>query len=269
MNNSELKILAALVVLAGLAFAFWHFRDDILPSEEVTVVAPAEAVAEPVIERTEPLHPVVPEPSAEIHEMEELPPLDDSDTSFRLALLDLLGSGIEGLLANEALVDRFVASIDNLPRKHMSEKLRPIGRLATRFTVAGTDDDARFVLGPDNFERYDALVDLLANADADTVVAVYRRYYPLFQESYERLGYPDAYFNDRVVEVIDHLLLTPEPDEPVELVRPNVLYTFADPDLEALSGGQKLLLRIGNAHAARVKQALQALRLRLVVEGID
>jgi hypothetical protein len=42
-----------------------------------------------------------------------------------------------------------------------------------------------------------------------------------------------------------------------------VLYKFADPDLEALSSGQKLLLRMGNDNAARVKDALTGLRERI------
>jgi hypothetical protein len=95
------------------------------------------------------------------------------------------------------------------------------------------------------------------------VAATYRRFYPLIQEAYTQLGYPDAYFNDRVVAVIDHLLETPAPAEPIELVQPHVLYKFADPKLEALSSGQKLLLRMGGDHAARVKSVLTELRDRI------
>ncbi len=56
------------------------------------------------------------------------------------------------------------------------------------------------------------------------------------------------------------LLVTPKPAEPIRLVRPHVLYEFADPELEGLSSGQKLLLRMGGENAARVKQVLQNLR---------
>ena len=114
-----------------------------------------------------------------------------------------------------------------------------------------------------NYERYRPLIDMFTLADPDTVSDLYRRYYPLLQKSYEALGYPNAYFNDRVVEVIDHLLATPEPDEPPRVVRPHVLYEFADPEYEALSSGQKLLLRMGPENAGRVKRALQELRDRI------
>ena len=98
------------------------------------------------------------------------------------------------------------------------------------------------------------------SADVEAVAEVYRRYYPLFQDAYVDLGYPQGYFNDRLVEVIDHLLATPEIDDPVGLVRPHVLYEYEDPDLEALSSGQKLMLRMGKAHANSLKARLRELR---------
>ena len=98
------------------------------------------------------------------------------------------------------------------------------------------------------------------NADLSTLAELYRRYYPLFQDAYVNLGYPDGYFNDRLVEVIDHLLETPEISDPVQLVRPHVLYQYRDPQLEALSSGQKLLLRMGQEHASRIKTRLREFR---------
>ena len=150
------------------------------------------------------------------------------------------------------IIDRLVATVDSLPRKQVAQKIRPVQSLATPF-----------VEGPENYQRYDALVAHIASADLDAMVDMYRRYYPLFQKSYERLGYPNAYFNDRLVAIIDHLLETPEPTGPQTLVRPNVLYEYADPELENLSSGQKLLLRLGNDHAATIKQVLRQLRSRI------
>ena len=41
---------------------------------------------------------------------------------------------------------------------------------------------------------------------------------------------------------------------PIELQQPKVLYTFADPDLEALSSGQKIMVRIGLENEAIVNR---------------
>ena len=165
-----------------------------------------------------------------------------------------------------AVIDRLVTTIDNLSRGELAERIRPVGRLGDSFaTDTGADDE--ILLGITSYSRYDALVAQIYYADIDAVYDIYQRYYPLFQKSYERLGYPDAYFNDRLIEVIDHLLTAPQPDGPIVLVRPNVLYEFADPDLEALSSGRKLLLRMGPNNAATLKRILEKFRSRLLAGG--
>ena len=116
---------------------------------------------------------------------------------------------------------------------------------------------------PENGQRYAAYLRALQAIDTRRVAALYVQYYPLFQQAYEELGYPRGYFNDRLIEVIDHLLAAPEVREPVRLVQPKVMYQFADPELEARSAGQKLLMRMGNANAALVKDKLRALRAEL------
>ena len=100
----------------------------------------------------------------------------------------------------------------------------------------------------------------MKNADAAQVAAVYRHFYPLFQQAYVDLGYPDGYFNDRLVEVIDHLLATPDVAGPIKLTQPGVFYQYADPSIEERSAGQKLMIRLGSENAAIVKEKLRALR---------
>src|SRR5207302_929120 len=75
-----------------------------------------------------------------------------------------------------------------------------------------------------NFERYAPLVKAVQGTDVKALALVYRRLYPLFQQSYEDLGYPGKYFNDRLVEVIDHLLQAPVVQAPIPLVQPGVMY---------------------------------------------
>ena len=262
MNDPDAKLLVFVALIAALAGAFWYFQDDILPPVEQPVAVQPEANIEEEPGRSGPIHPLIPsgQSTSPDRKLVPLPPLDDSDSYFLLALVDIFGADVEHLLVNEALIDNVVATVDNLTRSHVAEKIRPVGRLSEPFVVNTTGKPGIYTLNPDSYERYDLLVNLVAIADLDFITETYRRFYPLFQESYLRLGYPGGYFNDRVVEVIDHLLATPEPTDPIRLVRPHVLYEFADPNLEALSSGQKLLLRMGSEHAAAIKRVLNEFR---------
>ncbi len=55
----------------------------------------------------------------------------------------------------------------------------------------------------------------------------------MFQQSYEDLGYPGQYFNDRLVEVIDDMLKAPDVQGPIQLTQPKVFYEYADPSSKA------------------------------------
>ncbi len=263
MDDPDLKWLVGVVVAIVLGAAAWYYWDDLFPATEPAPVVVAPALTEPEAD-SGPRYPI-PDTSASpevIRFLVPLPPLDDSDAYFLLEIGATFGSAIESLLTRDAVIDKLVTTVDNLTRRELSEKIRPVGRLGEAF-VTDTSDDGAVVLGISSYARYDALIAQIYYADIDAIYDTYRRFYPLFNKSYERLGYPDAHFNDRLVEVIDHLLATPKPDGPIVLLRPNVLYVFADPDLEALSSGQKLLLRMGPSNAATTKRLLEKFRSRL------
>ena len=59
------------------------------------------------------------------------------------------------------------------------------------------------------------------------------------------------------------------PDEPLRLVKPEAYYKYVDPQLEALPAGQKILVRLGNSNAARVKAKLREFRAALLAASED
>jgi hypothetical protein len=67
--------------------------------------------------------------------------------------------------------------------------------------------------------------------------------------------------------VIDMLLDTPQVSAPIELVRPNVMYVFADASLEARPAGQKLLIRMGPDNESAIKAKLVELRPRITASA--
>jgi hypothetical protein len=196
-----------------------------------------------------------------------LPALDQSDEPLRDALSELVGARtMDQLIRPNMLLRHVVVTVDNLPRKRVAVELRPTKPAPGQFMVTGEDQN-QMALDPANYQRYAPYVRAVQGLDVQRVTAVYLRFYPLFQEAYQNLGYPNGYFNDRLVAVIDDLLAAPEPAEPIALVHPNVMYQFADPNLEALSAGQKLLLRMGPANAAIVKAKLRELRSAVAAHG--
>ena len=110
---------------------------------------------------------------------------------------------------------------------------------------------------------------IAAATDPKKLVELYVQLYPLFQQAYEKLGYPKKYFNDRLIVVLDNLLAAPNIKEPVKLVQPKVYYQYADPDLEARSIGQRILMRTGSKNEAAVKAWLREIRQELVLHMHD
>lgn len=195
-----------------------------------------------------------------------LPALERSDAAMREALSALFGRKIfEALFSPEYVVRRIVATVDNLPREKAAQRLMPVKSAAGLPLLRGGGENRS--ISAANAARYLPYVAMAESVDAGKLVAVYFRHYPLFQQAYSELGYPSEHFNDRLVQVIDHLLATPEIKGPVKLVQRKVLYEFADPGLERRSAGQKILIRIGPENAARVKTRLRDIRRELTAQA--
>jgi hypothetical protein len=252
--NENFRWIAAAVVFVGLAVGAVIYRirqPTPVPAAAPTTATPAKAAipAEPAIR-----HPL---PATEAKE--PLPPLDQSDSPVLNALAELMGNeSVDRFVIPKELVPHIVVTIDNLPTEKVAERLRPLKSTPGQFEITGTEEAP--VLDPSNFERYKPMVELIRSTDTQDLMAIYTRYYPLFQEAYESLGHPPQYFNDRVVEVIDHLLETPDLKGPIALARPGVQYEYADPSLESRSAGQKLLMRMGSDNARIIKDKLRELR---------
>ena len=259
MEKRSSQWFIPIVPAVAAAAALWFYWQRV--SEPVPVAAPPAVEPEEPAASIGPLHPLGQDADSEPKpELVPLPPLDQADDYLRLEVLGIFGDSLETWLTESGLIGKLVATVDNLPRAHVAERIRPLGRLDDPFRVDAQDASGEYWINTGNYDRYDALVEIAMNADLNTLAELYRRYYPLFQDAYVNLGYPDGYFNDRLVEVIDHLLETPEISDPVELVQPHVLYQYRDPQREALSSGQKLLLRMGQEHASKIKSRLREFR---------
>ena len=271
MKYSSKQVLWPLgIVAAGIAVAvlWWAMAKQAAPLTESAASVPDMAAA-----ASDPVAPVAP-PG-------ELQPVKIPAAAQPLAA-DQIGSAITAFLGSKAaltffqLTDfprKFVATVDNLGRSHAPTVAWPISPTEGRFTVQ-TFDGAT-VVSSDNGLRYTPLVLLLEKINAGLAVDLYVRMYPVLQQTYVDLGYPNNQFNDRLLQVINHLLATPNAPQvmavqltevkgPIPSVRPWVRYEFADPALEALSSGQKIMLRVGSVNQNRLKARLSALRQEIL-----
>jgi hypothetical protein len=284
-EKSRAPIVVGVLVLLAAAAGGWYWtygpqRTTPQPMPTAAVATPPEdAPARPA----EPAEEVASGPQNPVDAIAKpdtaLPALSDADAQVTSALTQLLGAGSVGSFLNvDGFVRRTVATVDNLTRQQAPSRVWPLHPTPGRFTVQpGTQGGARGeqTIDAANAGRYAAVTAFAEAVDVDRAAKLYARFYPLFQQAYEELGYPGRYFNDRLVAVIDHLLAAPEPQGPVrvklteikgEYDAPNpwTRYEYVDPALESMTSGQKMMVRVGPANERRLKAKLAAFRAQIV-----
>jgi pyruvate/2-oxoglutarate dehydrogenase complex dihydrolipoamide acyltransferase (E2) component len=270
--------LVLLALLLG-ALYWWQLEQRsgppsaaIAPAAPAAPAASAARSAEPAPPSATPAiqYPIDAAPSTATHASAPAAP---PATTLAQALTEVFGERtVLQWFNSDALAHRVAATVDNLARPHAPARFWPVHPTPGRFATEPTG--VIEAISSANSKRYTPFVAWVETLEMRQVVSLYRRFYPQFQRAYESLGYPGRYFNDRVIAVIDHLLDTPRAPEPLEVrlanvkgpiqpTRPWVMVEFADPDLEERSAGQKLMLRIGNDNARRLKAKLTELRAAL------
>jgi len=272
-------VVAVLVLLAAAFFGWRWYQQQQAPEATPVAAAPNDGAPPP------------PAPAPAPQSLEPRNPMDgiavpdaglanatDADTRVMKALVDLFGSkNVADLLQFDGIVRRFVATVDNLAREQAPASAWPVQQTKQRFITSGQGD--KQVIAANNAARYNAMVLFAGSVDPAKAAKAYARLYPLFQHAYEELGYPGRYFNDRLVAVIDHLLQAPEPAGPVQVrlvevkgdvpsQRPWVRYEYADPQLEAMSAGQKIMVRMGLENERKVKASMRAFREQIATGDV-
>ena len=257
--------ILVLIAAAIAALAVYRWQSTTLApqatADHTVSFAPAAPAPAPVIHDPVAQFPVPMQPAAGPRTA-PYPPLDASDAVAVKTVESILGDkSALALLAPTAIVRHIVVTIDNLPRRTVATGLLPIAPVGGTFAV--TVGAHGMLPTEGNTNRYLPYVRAAESIDSRRMAELYFQLYPLFQQAYVELGYPDGYFNDRLIAVIDHLLAAPEPGQPAQLIQPKVMFEFADPDLEHLSAGHKILVRIGADNELRLKAKLREIRFAL------
>jgi hypothetical protein len=252
-NRTIIAIFVVLVVIIAAAFGWWYLSRD-----EVDEPLEGAAVSTPT---------PVPEPTPTLEERLSTrlrgTTLATSDAVVRELAAEISSHPkLAAWLVNEDLIRRFVASVDNIasgvsPQAHL-DFLRP----KESFEVDERRNGA-LVIEPDSYGRYDLVARVFASFDTDGTVTLYRELEPLIDEAYAEIGPAGADFDDRLDRAFDSLLAVPVLEGDAEVEQLIVTYAWADDELEALSGAQRHLLRMGPHNVSLIQAKLGELRAAL------
>lgn len=268
------------LLLAGVAAALiwlspWRFLQDADHTEAlVSPSAPGEFNLEPSEKPSGDQEIGVPGPvdSADDTDAQQhagvglpaLPAVQDSDPLLQERLADLSEkSQWRQWLSNDQLVRKAASVIAQLANGDIDRRavnfLAPSGKFK-----AIERPNGGYVMDPDSYRRYNAVADLISSLDTKATVTAYLDLKPLFLAAMAELGLPGQDFDGLLLQAIDRLLAIRAPAGEVELIRPSVMYRFADSGLEGLLPAQKLLIRMGPRNIQAVQGTLRALRSELV-----
>ena len=217
---------------------------------QVAVIAP-EPVTVPQL-----VLPRVQVPAEAAPSLPPLPALDSSDDYVREQLLPFAAPAT--WLAQSDLARRLATVLSSaaggsLPRGQL-RWLAP----EDPFPVQPVGDDGKaFLLDTAGFARFSPLLDAALSVPPETMANVFVLVEPLLQSAIAELG-EQRPVRELLNMALQQVLSTPMLDQQIVLKRPAVIYEFADPQLEALSGLQKQLLRMGPAAVGRIQEYARA-----------
>jgi hypothetical protein len=193
----------------------------------------------------------------EVVATEPLPTLDESDVLIKQKLLALpWKAGLASLFVSEEMIRRFVVQVDNIAQGRLVPEQSLFKGLTQDFKAKQSGQ--QYQLDIANYQRYQRYLDLLESAPKAEVVGLFNQIYPLMQQAYLELGYPEAQFRDRVQQAITLLLAAPEIADGPMLTLDSVQYSFADAEIEQLPMAHKQMVRLGLQNQQRLKLLLVA-----------
>ena len=234
------------------------------PQQEPASVALSEPEIAALPEEVEPVE-LAPEPERNEDETNviELPTLTDSDP-FVFEILQTLQNGMAlvNALAEDQIVRKFVVFVENISRGEFPQTGLPYKGLGQEMPVSEIDDNL-FVMDQVAHSRFDQVVSTFVETDTDSAVIIYQKLLPLFQQAYAEIGFRNVSFDETLRAAINNVLRTTNMEGPYQLVKPSVMYLYADSSVENLAEVHKQLLRIGPDNTSALKAKLREFLTKL------
>lgn len=282
MSKLGLWVVAAIAVFTLLYLVYLAATFE-APTGTTTVIVPATAtqpIAEPaqtlpqtrLQPREEPpavaATPVITDAPVEVEiaapvaeelptELVELPSLNDSDAFVFEGLRTLQnGAALIRVLADEQLIRSIVVFVDNISRGGFPQNALPYKRIGQEMSVRNIDANL-FVMEASAHDRFNQVIDTFVAVDTDQAIILYRTLQPLFQQAYAEIGSRNVNFDDTLRSAINAVLRSPTTEGPYQLVKPSVMFLYADANIENMEEMQKQLIRIGPENTEKLKAKLR------------
>ena len=187
----------------------------------------------------------------------QLPSLNSSDSFVFDGLRAMQnGAALVELLARDQIVRKFVVFVENISRGEFPQTGLPYRALGQDMPVRNIDENL-FVMDESAHSRFDHTVQTFVSMDSETAMAFYRTLSPLFQQAYAEIGFRNVSFDDTMRAAINNVLRTTNMEGPYQLVRPSIMYLYADASIENLQEVHKQLIRIGPDNTILLKAKLR------------
>ncbi len=229
------------------------------PRQEPPAVAAAPVIIDaPVaVEIVEPLIEELPT------DLVELPSLNNSDEFVFEGLRALQnGAALIRVLADEQLIRSIVVFVDNISRGEFPQNGLPYKRIGQEMSVRNIDENL-FVMEANSHDRFNQIIDTFVAVDADQALVLYRTLQPLFQQAYAEIGSRNVNFDDTLRSAINAVLRSSNVEGPYQLVKPSVMFLYADANIENMDEMQKQLIRIGPENTEKLKAKLRQFSAQL------
>jgi hypothetical protein len=187
----------------------------------------------------------------------QLPTLNNSDTFVFEGLRAMQnGAPVLRLLAQDQIVRKFVVFVENISRGEFPQTGLPYRALGEEMPVRNIDENF-FVMEDSAHARFDEIVQTFVSLDTDAAITLYRTLSPLFQQAYAEIGFRNVSFDETLRLSINNIVRTTNMEGPYQLVKPSVMYLYADASIENLQEVHKQLLRIGPDNTIILKAKLR------------
>ena len=274
-NNKPVGVIVVIaLILIGLAGGGWFYFVNLKQEEgavyetKILNIPPASEVSideselEPaLINNRRPDIEALDDAQALRNQLFVLPELRSSDGPFREAIIRV-SPGLVPWLNTGQLIRKYVLIANDFSQGLWLEKHMRFLKPGQPFTV--DEADSGMFISHKSFQRYDGLAAAINAMDVKSSMAIYKNFRPLLLQVFAEFSYPPEHqLEDILVKAAAEILAAPTIEEPIALVRPSVLYKFADKKLETLSPVSKQMIRMGPENTRIIQN-----KVRLLVEEL-